>query len=75
MHLRGLFLVDGELLKGSRRWCRSRRWCSSRGCGGVPSIIVILILILIINILITMVLAILVGELHDELIMKLHHSF
>jgi hypothetical protein len=48
-------------------------WCSNRGCSGVSSVVVILILIL--SILIAAVVAILVSELHDELIARLDHSF
>jgi hypothetical protein len=43
-----------------------------QGCYSVPSVIVILILI--ISILIAAAVAILVGELHDELIARLNHS-
>jgi hypothetical protein len=70
-HLHGVFLFDDDLLRGSNRWCKCKGWHGSRGCGGIPSIVVILI----ISILIAPVLAILVGELHDELVARLDHSF
>jgi hypothetical protein len=70
-HLHGVFFFDDDHIRGNSRWRRHRGWHSSRGCGGVSSIIVILI----ISILIAAVVCILIGEHYDELIARLDHSF
>jgi hypothetical protein len=71
-HLHGVFLHDGLLRCGSSRWHRRRGWCSSdRGCSGVSSIVVILILIL--GIFSHAVKSSLLGDLHDELVVRLNH--
>jgi hypothetical protein len=58
-HLLGVFLFDDDHLKGSSRWHMCWGWRNSRWCGGVSSVVVILILI--ISILIATVVFILVG--------------
>jgi hypothetical protein len=69
-HLHGVLLFDDDHLTGGNRWHRSRGWHSNTGCGSVSSVVV-----LIISTLIHAVLSKLISELHDELIVRLDHSF
>jgi hypothetical protein len=70
-HLHRVFLIDGDHHMGSSKWCRSRGWRNSnRGCGGISSVIIILIL----GIISYVVSSSLLGDLRDELIMRLDHS-
>jgi uncharacterized integral membrane protein len=71
---RVLLFHDDDHLVGSSRWHGNRGWRSSRGCGGVTSIIVIFLIFIFIVIILTHVVeSILVGHLHDQLIMGLDH--
>jgi hypothetical protein len=65
-HLHRVFLINDDHLGGSSRWRRYRGWHSSRGCGSISSIIIVLIIAVV---------SLLVGELHDELVVRLDHSF
>jgi hypothetical protein len=67
-HLYRVFLLDNLLS------CSSRGH-KNRGCGGISNVIGILIFLFILGIFSHAVKSSLTGNLHDELIVRLNHSF
>jgi hypothetical protein len=73
-HLHRVFPFDDDRLTCSGRGSMDRGWRSIRGCGGVSSIVVILILFFLVNIFSHPVKSSLPGDLHNELVARLDHS-